>query len=37
MPIYASANRDERRYPDPDRFDVTRDTQSHVAFGIGIH
>lgn len=35
--IFASANRDERRYPDPDRFDVTRDAQGHVGFGHGIH
>jgi cytochrome P450 len=37
MPLYASANRDERRFPDPARFDVTRDVQGHVAFGYGIH
>ena len=37
LPLYGSANRDERRFPDPDRFDVTRDTQGHVAFGYGIH
>lgn len=37
LPIFGSANRDERRYPDPDRFDVTRDASGHVAFGHGIH
>lgn len=35
--IYASANRDERKFPDPDRFDVTRDTHDHVGFGQGVH
>ena len=37
MVIFASANRDERRYPDPDRFDVRRNPTDHVAFGRGIH
>lgn len=37
MLIYASANRDERRYPDPDRFDLTRDTRGQLAWGTGPH
>jgi cytochrome P450 len=35
--LYASANRDERHYPDPDRFDVARDAKDHVGFGHGVH
>jgi cytochrome P450 len=35
--ILASANRDERRWPEPDVFDVGRDTSEHLAFGFGIH
>jgi cytochrome P450 len=35
--IWASANRDERRWADPDRLDLTRGPQRHVAFGDGIH
>jgi cytochrome P450 len=35
--LLASANRDERRFPDGDRFDVTRRPQGHVAFGFGKH
>ena len=31
------AGRDERAYPDPDRFDVRRDLRNHVSFGYGIH
>jgi cholest-4-en-3-one 26-monooxygenase len=31
---YVSSNRDETRYPDPDRFDVTRNPE-HQAFGAG--
>lgn len=37
MVMYASANRDERHFPDPDRFDVRRDVHDHVGFGHGIH
>jgi hypothetical protein len=35
--LLASANRDERRWRDPDVFDVTRDTADHLAFGFGVH
>lgn len=34
---YGSANRDERHYPDPDRFDATRNPTDTVAFDVGIH
>jgi cytochrome P450 len=33
----ASANRDERHYPDPDRFDVRRNPVDHLAFGYATH
>lgn len=33
----ASANRDPDAFPDPDRFDVTRDTRAAVTFGHGPH
>jgi len=35
--LFASANRDERRIPDPDRFDVARDPNPHLSFGFGAH
>jgi cytochrome P450 len=37
MLLYGCANRDERHYADPDRFDVTRDSRDHLAWGSGPH
>jgi cytochrome P450 len=35
--LLGSANRDERAFPDPDRFDVSREPRGHLAFGFGPH
>ncbi|MCB1251435.1 MAG: cytochrome P450, partial [Acidimicrobiales bacterium] len=35
--LTGSAGRDERAFPDADRFDVTRHFDRHVSFGHGVH
>jgi cytochrome P450 family 142 subfamily A polypeptide 1 len=37
MLFYPSANRDEEVFTDPDRLDVRRDPNPHLAFGFGTH
>ena len=35
--LNASGNRDERKFSDPDRFDIHRTIDHHLAFGYGTH
>ncbi|HZF46535.1 MAG TPA: cytochrome P450 [Sphingomonadaceae bacterium] len=37
MLCYGSANRDERMFPDPDLYDITRRPKRHLGFGGGVH
>jgi cholest-4-en-3-one 26-monooxygenase len=34
---FASANRDETHFADPDRLDIRRNPNNHLAFGFGTH
>jgi len=35
--MFAAANRDPRKWNDPDRFDIRRDLKGHVGWGYGLH
>ena len=35
--MIGAANRDHRKYPEPDRYDMFREQRQHVGFGFGVH
>jgi cytochrome P450 len=37
LPMIGTANRDPQQFRDPGRFDITRDPNPHIAFGLGVH
>ena len=34
---FSSANRDPQQFTNPDKFDITREANNHIAFGKGVH
>ena len=37
MPVLGAANRQDERYPDPDRFDLFREVKPNIGWGHGVH
>jgi cytochrome P450 len=37
MPMLGAANRQDERFPDPNRFDIFRSQRAHIGFGHGVH
>ncbi len=37
LPMIGAANRDPRQFVEPDRFEIARNPNPHIAFGHGIH
>jgi cytochrome P450 len=35
--MFAAANRDPRKWAQPDQFDVRRDNRGHLGWGYGVH
>ena len=35
--LIGSGNRDDRKFPDGDRFDARRSVKGHLSFGFGLH
>ena len=35
--LFAAANRDPRKWDEPERFDIGRDLRGHVGWGFGVH
>lgn len=37
MPVLGAANRQDERFPDPDQFDIFRESKANIGWGHGVH